>query len=85
MRDIELEHPDITAALMTGYPRRKTVSYNCDGCGEPLLEQEWFVDIGGSRYCNVCVEAMKQEPNEAIIEQDEEPDWFDERRRKLDV
>ena len=87
MTDMELEHPDITEACRSGYHRVyvKHICYECDSCGEPLTNSEWYIEVGGERLCNFCVMQLKSDPSDAVIEIEEEPDWFDERRRKLDV
>lgn len=59
MRDRDLEHPDITAAIRTGYPKRAEpeVPYYCGECGEEIDEDE---DIYSDRlYDCLCEDCLK--------------------------
>ena len=50
------DHPDIAAALATGYPRRKKHDYpRCPVCGEECSKvyRDWYNRIVG---CNVCAD-----------------------------
>lgn len=52
----DLEHPDITMAIKTGYPYRRfhspCVCHQCDG---EIEEGDHAYDLGGYTYCEACV------------------------------
>lgn len=33
--------------------------YHCDGCGEPLYEDDTAYDFGGDVFCEECIENCK--------------------------
>ena len=49
------EHPDITAALLTGYPRGMRPDWvkSCPWCDDDLGDAAY--DIGGEKVCEECV------------------------------
>jgi len=50
------DHPDITAAERTGYPRRiEPVSHlECDWCGQKICGGDEYFDIHGEILCFDC-------------------------------
>ena len=69
----DLEHPDITAAQLTGYPERKKrqIVQTCDICGETLDQCERFIqipEISNLRVCESCVENLWKPWDYAIVE-----------------
>lgn len=56
MRDIDLEHPDITYALKTGYPMWNQPKYfNCCMCGDEITSDEVYEDFGFDCLCENCL------------------------------
>lgn len=78
-----LEHPDITSAVLTGYPRKRIrmmtsrIIHECDSCGEPLTNCAWFIEVGGERMCDSCVMDSKLDPSDAIEEIEREFDEYE--------
>jgi ribosomal protein S27E len=55
-RDRDLEHPDITRALKTGYPTEQELDhYYCDECGECLDDQTMYEDSTHKYLCKECL------------------------------
>lgn len=56
----DLEHPDITSALATGYPRTATHhTIECESCGAELAgEDDVFILEGQRLCCNCCKDAI---------------------------
>ena len=69
---IDLEHPDVTAAQLTGYPRRHTRVYvpNCTMCGEPISSAEWYFPYGDELICSNCIDDHKCSAEDAYIDMD---------------
>ena len=58
------DHPDIAAAMRTGYPRGKTVRMRCcPMCGEELtLEEIIYINANGEAIgCETCVRVINSE------------------------
>lgn len=53
MRDRDLEHPDISSALRTGYPSEQH-QLVCDKCGEPI-DYDYYVMDDGWLLCQDCM------------------------------
>lgn len=55
----ELEHPDITHTLRTGYPRKESKLPRCPVCGEVCETIYWskFGEVVGCDECIVLQEA----------------------------
>jgi len=54
MRD--LEHPEITCALQTGYPSwAQPKEYNCENCGCDLYLDEIYDDLHHDYLCEECL------------------------------
>ena len=70
MRDMDLEHPDITAALKTGYPQRKSTVYVpcCDMCHEPVTNAEWYFAYGDEIICGNCVDGNRHNVEDAFVD-----------------
>ena len=53
-----LQHPDITAAERTGYPRGREpeVFAQCEYCGDDIYIGEDYYDIHGYKYCWHCMQ-----------------------------
>ena len=51
-----LQHPDITAAERTGFPRRKQPAtwMTCDWCGVTIRYGDEYFDIHGEIICFDC-------------------------------
>ena len=56
MRDRDLEHPDISNALRTGYPSEQH-QLVCDKCGEPI-DYDYYVMDDGWLLCQDCMLAV---------------------------
>lgn len=57
------DHPDIAAAMRTGYPRGKTARMRCcPNYGEELTLEEliYINETGEAIGCETCVEIMKE-------------------------
>ena len=56
-----LQHPDVTAAERTGYPRSLAprVFTTCDWCGEDIRIGDDYYDVHGEILCCECVEACR--------------------------
>lgn len=68
MRDRDLEHPDISNALRTGYPREQP-QLVCDKCGEPI-DDDYYIMDDVWLLCQDCmldeaVDFLKGEPETA--------------------
>ena len=57
----QLQHPDITAAERTGYPRQPRVFTTCDWCGTEIREGDEYYDIHGEILCAECVNECRKE------------------------
>ena len=59
MRDRDLEHPDITAAMRYGYPTRNEseVPMFCENCGAEIDEDDDFYSDGS--YDCMCEDCLK--------------------------
>ena len=58
------DHPDIAAAMRTGYPRRKMARMSCcPNCGEELTLEEviYINETGEAMGCEKCVRAINSE------------------------
>lgn len=58
LRDRDLEHPDITRALRTGYPYghdEELHHYYCGECGECLDDQTMYEDEAHKYLCKACL------------------------------
>ena len=56
MGDRYLEHPDITAALNTGYPSwNQPKSYYCEECGKCLDDEDIYADEAHDYLCKECL------------------------------
>ena len=56
MRDLFLEHPDITSALQTGYPTwNQPDEYFCELCGDEVSSYEIYDDFGYDILCKNCL------------------------------
>ena len=58
------DHPDIAAAMRTGYPRSKTARMSCcPFCGEELTREEiiYINETGKAVGCEKCVRAIISE------------------------
>lgn len=56
MNDMDLEHPEITKALKTGYPSwNQPEYYNCQMCNEELNHEEVYEDFGYDCLCENCL------------------------------
>lgn len=53
--DRDLEHPDITQALRTGYPHREEDDHYCEECGKYLPEDEIYEDENHKYLCSDCL------------------------------
>lgn len=74
MRDLDIQHPDITAAELTGYPwrPRRKLEYSPELLREFTKEMEWaFLDF--CRYKEELVEEFVQEQYQDF------QDWLEER------
>ena len=62
----QLQHPDITAAERTGYPRGRQprVFTDCDWCGAEIQEGDEYYDIHGEILCAECVNECRKEAGE---------------------
>lgn len=55
------DHPDIAAALATGYPAQEDYGlFHCEQCGAPIREDDPYYLIGDRVLCPDCVEEMKR-------------------------
>ena len=56
MRDIDLEHPDITSALRTGYPswNQPHAIYCCE-CGCEITDDNVYEDRCHAYLCEYCL------------------------------
>jgi hypothetical protein len=53
---IDLEHPDITSALMTGYSSsNQAKSYYCEECGKCLDCEDIYADGAHDYLCRECL------------------------------
>ena len=50
-----IEHPDITAAELTGYPRQRQNGLRCRLCGCIICEDEPYYDLEDWIYCPNCL------------------------------
>lgn len=59
----QLQHPDITAAERTGYPRHRQprVFTTCDWCGTEIQEGDEYYEIHGEILCAECVNECRKE------------------------
>ena len=61
MRDMDLEHPDITSALRTGYPayQQEGGRPSCDDCGQEADPEDgtykWLYELDGDWLCADCL------------------------------
>lgn len=56
MRDLFLEHPDVTSALQTGYPTwSQPDEYCCEMCGDEVPSSEIYEDFGYEILCENCL------------------------------
>jgi hypothetical protein len=58
------DHPDIAAAMRTGYPRSKTARMRCcPFCGEELTREEliYINETGEAIGCEKCIRARNSE------------------------
>ena len=56
INDYNLEHPDITSALRTGYPTwNQEKSYYCESCGDCLDDKEIYEDSVHEYLCKACL------------------------------
>lgn len=64
----QLQHPDITAAERTGYPRHRQprVFTTCDWCGSKIYEGDTYFDIHGLILCADCLIEGKREVNRNV-------------------
>ena len=64
MRDSDLQHPDITAAERTGYPRsfrfRPRKYTDCDWCGKSIIEGDEYYDVHGEILCMDCMSECRR-------------------------
>ena len=63
MTDIS-DHPDIAAAMRTGYPRRKMARMRCcPFCGEELTREEviYINETGEAMGCEKCIRVRNSE------------------------
>lgn len=51
------DHPDIAAALRTGYPYRRSAAVPCRRCGNPA-------EVHGDTSGNLCIECALEEWDE---------------------
>lgn len=58
-----LEHPDITAAQLTGYPKPTYMgpALKCDDCGSPIYPGEAFYELDEKVYCEGCIDCAVRE------------------------
>lgn len=58
-----LQHPDITAAERTGYPRgmEPQIFTTCDWCGAEIRIGDDYYNIHGEILCTQCVDDCKGE------------------------
>lgn len=56
----DLEHPEITCTLDTGYPDKPSGVYTCDCCGCAIREDDPYYDIVGRIYCPDCVQEARR-------------------------
>lgn len=54
------EHPDITSALRTGYPRR-CKGAECCRCGGIIRSGEDYFCERDMQYCTVCYESIVED------------------------
>ena len=53
---LDLEHPDITSALRTGYPRNhRETHYYCEECGRELTGESKYEDEHHDYLCSDCL------------------------------
>lgn len=36
-------------------------SIDCEGCGEPILDEDYFYSVGGDAYCSECFKKFFEE------------------------
>jgi formylmethanofuran dehydrogenase subunit E len=60
MRQDVPDHPDIVAAMKTGYPRqhKEELYLECDCCGETLYEDEVYEDEQYEHLCERCLHKL---------------------------
>ena len=52
----DLEHPDVTSALQTGYARNnQPKSHYCEECGKCLDDEDEYEDINHNYLCESCL------------------------------
>ena len=57
----DLEHPDISYALATGYPKSAPSGVcTCAYCGCVIREDDPYYEIAGVDYCPDCVQEAKR-------------------------
>lgn len=62
----DLEHPDISRALATGYPSRSRASCTCcDWCGDPVSYSDWYIEIDDETICWNCILDMRKDSADA--------------------
>lgn len=50
------DHPDIRAAMLTGYPTwKQPKTYYCEECGAPLDEGDVYEDAYHEYLCRECL------------------------------
>ena len=53
---MHLEHPDITAALNTGYPSwNQPTEIFCEYCGRNITDDDEYFDENYSTLCEACL------------------------------
>ena len=56
MNDMDLEHPEITKALETGYPSwNQPKHYYCQMCSDEIDSEEVYEDFGYECLCDNCL------------------------------
>lgn len=56
-----LEHPDITHALLTGYPKPIRPGVECTGCGCVLFGDDKIFFLDGEELCDSCFMSQLEE------------------------
>lgn len=61
---LDLEHPDISSALLTGYARdNQPKSHYCDECGRCLDCETVYADNAHKYLCRECLLTLHEKSN----------------------
>lgn len=56
MSKVDLEHPEITCARLTGYPSfAQPKKYYCQECGEDITDEDKYEDEYHNYLCESCL------------------------------